>query len=744
MCVKPREIIKNITVLMPCRSARGDTGGSKEIVITADEQSIEEPLIKQRMCILKYKEIEYIITKRIRSLSLTDALDRPVVNLLTVDHLVTGSGLEGANQDKVKNSDIIIAYIGNSTYFSDSVNVIYEMALRNVLRPELILLGELESEELLKERVGFYLSQYTLLNVERSRDDEIVDKAIAVARNTRDYPLHGYGEPIPEVLRLAIDRGADLPLEEGLRTRITTVIKDPPQPPYMTRLIEQLDPHKLVSTSVCYLPSSVVRVTFAPKSSEQDKYTPEQLIDITTCDYNAEFEDLYGFRRRAPRLDDDFLFAQLKGFVKTADLNEFIRDQEVLFESIVYRPGVGTASVPLRIDERHPLPAYRNTEYLPSTILRKQIGDLRFVHSYLLLVVYFEVGRWRQKIKELVQRPKRLQAVPTVCDEDLVKYTLGLDPVPRGWDGRALYLGEDGARAWLQITSDPSYALRDDSAFQLRQMRGEALEQLRLETETLVSFGPGDGELDLDIVEALTDRLTKVRYIPVEISSGLLTLSVQKLKGHVDIPVAILGDFESGQRFVARALSDYACRPKPILFSLIGGTLGNLDRAGSLFLKDVTQLMQPGDGLFLDVPLAGPAWEAASDSRMLKAEFSQPFRQFLAGGVARQDPSASAAAYESWFDERIECVCAPSRDIEGTQVITIRDRSTGHTLLRFNRYNWDTLGSWLKGHGFDVRYAENSLQSPRDSFGMGVLLLERSPVKPAGGAEHGSDPQGRR
>ena len=727
----PREIIKRITVLMPSRPSSADDGGSKDRVITDFNEAGEEPLTKRRLCILKFKEIEYIITQRIRALTTQVAQHPPVVNRLTVDHLVTGSSLKEGNQERVKNSDIIIAYIGNSDVFGDSVNIIYEMALRNVLRPELILLGELESEEVLNERVGFYLSQYTLVNAEWSRDDEVFQTELKLAKDTQHYALDDYDCPIPELLRMTIDKGAAQQLEDKLKTNITNVIKDPPNPEFLTKFIEQLDPQKLVSTSTCYLPSSVVRVTFEAQVQGKNHYTPDQLIELTVCDYNEDFENIYGFRKQSNdknfRVDDEFLFAQLEKFINPVDLEEFGKDQEILFESIVYRPGVGMASVPLRINERHPLPAYRNKEYLPITILRKSIGDPRLVHSYLLLVVYAQVGLWRQKIIELVPKPKRLRAVPTIFDESVLRCSLDPDQIPANWAGRVLYLGEEGARAWLGVIGDPSYtlAIASDSAFKLRQMRREALEQVRPEIETLVSLGPGDGELDQDIVDTLTNRLPKVRYIPVEISSGLLAMSVQKLKRNVDIPVAILGDFETGLRQVEQALDEYDCRPKPVLFSLIGGTLGNLDRAGSGFLDGFSRHMQPGDGLLLDVPLAGPAWSAAADPRMAKDHFNDPFRRFLAGGVARLNKDVSTAAYKSWFDERIECDYAPSNVMEGTQVITIRDRPTGRTLLRFNRYNWDSLLSWLVGRGFVIRYARNSLSSPRDVFGMGVVLLEQ-------------------
>ena len=266
----PREITKNITVLMPYRPGRAEEGAG-QIVITVGNQPYEEAVTLLRLCILKYREIEYILTKRIGALTLDDAAqDRhlPADGRLPRDGLQPRRGEPGQGQEqrhhhrlhRFKQLQVLLR----------SMNVIYEMALRNVLRPELILLGELESVQQLEERIGFYLSHYTLLNVERADGDEIDQAALQVARNVRQYPMDGYDSPLPELLRTAIDRGADRDLEDGLKKKIAEVIVQPPRPPYMTQFIEQLDPQKLVSTSICYLPSSVVKVTFSAQTPGQD------------------------------------------------------------------------------------------------------------------------------------------------------------------------------------------------------------------------------------------------------------------------------------------------------------------------------------------------------------------------------------------------------------------------------------------------------------------------------------------
>ncbi len=155
---------------------------------------------------------------------------------------------------------------------------------------------------------------------------------------------------------------------------------------------------------------------------------------------------------------------------------------------------------------------------------------------------------------EIPPKPERLRAAQIVYDDRIASISLCGERVPADWSSRALYLGDDGARAWLEICRNDRYTMANRLAFGLGEKRREALANVDPKTETLVSLGPGDGEVDVELLETLSDSLTRIRYIPVEISTGLLAVTVQRVPPSIDIPVAVLGDFESGLRVVERAL----------------------------------------------------------------------------------------------------------------------------------------------------------------------------------------------
>lgn len=229
---------------------------------------------------------------------------------------------------------------------------------------------------------------------------------------------------------------------------------------------------------------------------------------------------------------------------------------------------------------------------------------------------------------------------------------------------------------------------------------------------TLVSLGPGDGLDDLELVTALKTRQPDLHYIPVDISSGLLALTLTNLKSHVDVPVGILCDFEANQDFLAQVLDQYA--QAPILFSLQGGTLGNLDLGEALFLARFKQLLQPGNHLLLDIPLAGSSWTAEEEP-------------LLDGRFAQGNPPPEGENQSREFETRLECSLEDDDQI-GAQIITIIEQLSERTILKFKRYEWPSLLRWLPAHGLTIKFAKCSLSSERERFGMGVLLLSATEV----------------
>jgi hypothetical protein len=313
--------------------------------------------------------------------------------------------------------------------------------------------------------------------------------------------------------------------------------------------------------------------------------------------------------------------------------------------------------------------------------------------------------------------------VQLVADDRTALIDQGQVPPPADWASRAVYRGEAGAKNWLAVVEEPGYPLRHPDRLGVWERRRDAVR--RLNVGTLVSLGPGDGISDLELLAALSGecegglRERGVKYIPVDISRALLETAIAAIQPRHDVPVAVQCDFEEGQEFLRRALDRWAA--PPLLFALLGGTLGNLDKGELSFFEGLRILMRAEDAILVDVPLAGPAWTPENDPRLRPEGYTPVFRRFL-GTALTPRVSAAGRPAECPFEEEVAFTLRHDDDT-GAEVITVCDLLDGHALLRFRRYYWQPALRWFEDHGFAMQFAWCSLASDQDSFGMGVVLL---------------------
>lgn len=305
-----------------------------------------------------------------------------------------------------------------------------------------------------------------------------------------------------------------------------------------------------------------------------------------------------------------------------------------------------------------------------------------------------------------------------VADEAIASVEKRASPLPGDWGAKALYLGETGARNWLDVVHMASGSVCGDPD-ELQSRRLAAIREVR--ASTYVSLGPGDGLHDIGIVGALKAGSADLRYIPVDISSGLLDAAIRNVSGHAPIPVAIQCDFEAAQHFLRGVLVQHA-RP-PLLVTLLGGTVGNLDLGEARFFAGIRELMGPDDSFLVEIPLAGPAWTADNEPRMKAAHYSTSFRRFLLSGLSPAPAPAGGEGTAKDFEARIE-LALEDGDVPGSKTIIARDRRDGRT-IRNCRYRWAPALAWLRDQGWLINYQYSTITSDQDILGMGWVLLAR-------------------
>src|SRR5271157_4747507 len=162
------------------------------------------------------------------------------------------------------------------------------------------------------------------------------------------------------------------------------------------------------------------------------------------------------------------------------------------------------------------------------------------------------------------------------------------------------YLYDDVGSALFEVISHlPEYGLTRADERLLRRHGRDIVE--RLATPVAVAeLGSGSGKKTRQILEALCRR-QRTRYYPIEISRSALAMFERELSD-IDC-ISILGferEYLDGLLEVAaeRRLGQH------LLVLFLGSTIGNFDRpAGIHFLKQVRNILQPGDSLLLGTDL---------------------------------------------------------------------------------------------------------------------------------------------
>jgi hypothetical protein len=199
----------------------------------------------------------------------------------------------------------------------------------------------------------------------------------------------------------------------------------------------------------------------------------------------------------------------------------------------------------------------------------------------------------------------------------------------------------------------------------------------------------------------------------------LLQRAVNVLSEQVRVPIGILGDFEDRLNFIHRQLRIYGIHP--ILFALLGNTLGNLDKYEESFISTLRNDMQRSDFLLLDASLAGPKWDINMDRRGKHLSYGPGYRRFIATGVSRRS-GESVESIVANFEDRIGFVKDGS-DVENTETIEIVDSRSLRLIQTIRRYDFDSLVQWLdKKMGFDVVYKNTIFID--EVLGDGVILAK--------------------
>ncbi|HIK03857.1 MAG TPA: L-histidine N(alpha)-methyltransferase [Trichormus sp. M33_DOE_039] len=195
----------------------------------------------------------------------------------------------------------------------------------------------------------------------------------------------------------------------------------------------------------------------------------------------------------------------------------------------------------------------------------------------------------------------------------------GLTQTPKSLPPKYFY-DDRGSELFEQICELPEYYPTRTEAWILRQYANE-IAQITGECE-LIELGSGSSTKTIFLLDAYQKIYTLFRYIPIDVSAGILKASVLKLqKKYSNLSIdALVGTYEQALAQLASTASP--CR----MIFFLGSSIGNFNqRDADVFLHQIADALNPGDYFLLGLDLQKPKdiLEAAyNDNQGVTAAFN--------------------------------------------------------------------------------------------------------------------------
>ena len=168
------------------------------------------------------------------------------------------------------------------------------------------------------------------------------------------------------------------------------------------------------------------------------------------------------------------------------------------------------------------------------------------------------------------------------------------------------YLYDDVGSSLFEVISRlPEYGLTRADERLLRRHADDIVTRVAGPV-AVAELGSGSGKKTRWLLEAL-GRRQRTSYYPVEISRSALDMCERELR---DIESVSIVGFEREYLEGLLEVAAYRKKGQRMLVLFLGSTIGNFDRsAGTRFLSQVRQILQPGDSLLLGTDLEKPSWQ---------------------------------------------------------------------------------------------------------------------------------------
>lgn len=339
---------------------------------------------EERELILHFMRIKHILENYAQHEATPESI--AVHYRVSVAYTLVGAFSE-ESLEKIVEADILIALITGV-----NVNVIFELAVRNLMKTETVLVVNGDPQTLLP----YALQTMAAIPYDNPKFKGVHDTISNIAANKEAYPLSwSEVEEIPDKLKVAI-RDEDKALMKAFSRVLFRLETDPPdRPPVLRKYIEDFSPENVLGSWITFVPWSVVRIHWRKRYRKNQYRVEDMLEEPIVCTANEPFKQLFDLqdipqsnKTNQERLTSADLLNHVKDYVDSDHMEKFIADQQRLTQRVVFEERNATATVPLQFNARHE--SFKNRVFLPCLVGSRTEGSTHVPHTTYLLVVYIE------------------------------------------------------------------------------------------------------------------------------------------------------------------------------------------------------------------------------------------------------------------------------------------------------------------------------------------------------------------
>ncbi len=274
--------------------------------------------------------------------------------------------------------------------------------------------------------------------------------------------------------------------------------------------------------------------------------------------------------------------------------------------------------------------------------------------------------------------------------------------VARRLDEKFFYWFPLSVRAWLALCSDGAYRNFVRSRSLIAKSANDLAAVLHSESLEVVSFGSGQGDKDLLLLEAFAGEGRRLRYVPVDASQALLEMACGGALAAGIWSQGIKADFTRADHLAALAPAEDA---PPRLVMLLGNTLGAFDPIAEA--RALRAFLRPEDALLVDGEIYAGGQTVAGYDNPLNRRFA--WAPLHSVGIGESD---GAIVFEDVIDGRLPGLHPLRKHFQAARDVTARVGGEslairpGERLAMNHSYKYEaaTFLRILDEAGFDVRW----------------------------------------